>query len=160
MLKMSYLIIYYNENYGKLADINVDKELRHLTWSWSRQWQLKVKSNIFIQNNHKNSKLLPDTRRDIPDTVVDTQQHIGMLKQLNWLDAVDKHWLAVEQKQLVAIQQQQQLSNSISNNNNNSNSDNIASNTTAGATQQLQQEQEQQQEQQKHSDSNIDSAII
>jgi hypothetical protein len=126
MLKMSYLIIYFNENWAKLSEINVDKEMRHLTWSWSRQWQLKVKSNIFIQNNHKSSKLHPDTRRDIPNTVVDTQQHIDMLKQLKWLDAVDKHWLQVEQQQLVAIQQEQQLSNSISNSNNDSNDDNTS----------------------------------
>jgi hypothetical protein len=107
ILKMSYLIIFHNENWNGLAEIDVDSETRHLTWSWSREWQSKVKSDESRQNGHKSSQLAPDKKKDIPDTTVDTQQHITTLKQLKWLPAVAKHWLEVEQQQLLAPQQQQ-----------------------------------------------------
>jgi hypothetical protein len=112
ILKMSYLIIFHNENWKGLADIHVDSEIRHLTWSWSREWQSKVKSDEFRQNGHKSSQLAPDKKKDIPNTTVDTQQHITTLKQLKWLPAVAKHWLEVEQQQLLAPQQQQNSSSS------------------------------------------------
>jgi hypothetical protein len=107
---MSYLILFFNENWNKVAEINVDSEIRHSTWSWSREWQSKVRSNEFQQQNHKSSQLAPDKKKDIPNTAVDTQQHITTLKQLQWLPAVDKHWLEVEQQQLLALQQPQQNS--------------------------------------------------
>jgi hypothetical protein len=103
---MSYLILFYNENWKKSAEIDVDSEIRHSTWSWSREWQSKAKE--FQHNNHKSSQLAPDKKKDIPNTTVDTQQHNTTLKQLKWLPAVDKHWLEVEQQQLLALQQPQQ----------------------------------------------------